>query len=90
TYVGSSKLIDTISETDGSHLKIDYDGAGRVIGMRQAVESGVTRDTAIAYGAGYTSITDPTGQVTTLHYDGAGQLVRITAPAAYAGAAAQV
>jgi YD repeat-containing protein len=68
TYHGATKLVATISQTDGSHLAIAYDGSNRVATLTQTVASGVTRTTALAYGANYTTITDPTGQVTRLDY----------------------
>ena len=82
----SSKLIDTISETDGSHLKIDYDGAGRVIGMRQPwrAASLATPLSPMVRAIPASPIPHRAGD-DVLHHDGAGQLVRITAPAAYAG-----
>ncbi|MDF2385032.1 RHS repeat protein, partial [Nostoc ellipsosporum NOK] len=90
TYHGSSKLVATVSETDGSYVAIGYDGSNRVTSLAQAVAAGDTRTTTIAYGAGYTIVTDPTGQATTLQYDNAGQLVQITAPPAQAGVPAQI
>lgn len=89
TYHGASKLVASIRETDGSRLDIGYDGANRVVSLAEAVAAGVVRTTNIAYGAGYTNITDPAGQVTTLEYHGDGSLRRIVAPPASAGVAAQ-
>lgn len=82
--------IATITQTDGSSMSIDYDGAGRVTSLTQAVTGSVTRITSIAYGAGVTTITDPLLQVTTLEYNADGSLKKVTAPPAYGGAAAQV
>ncbi|WP_447728321.1 hypothetical protein [Sphingomonas koreensis] len=89
TYHGSSKLVATIAQTDGSHVAFTYDGSNRVESIAQTVSTGVTRTTTIAYGSGSTTITDPMGQVTTLHYDANGQLIRVTAPPVSAGAAPQ-
>ncbi|WP_289024778.1 LysM peptidoglycan-binding domain-containing protein [uncultured Sphingomonas sp.] len=89
SYHGSSKLVATISETDGSYLAIGYDGANRVTSLTQTVAAGDARTTSIAYGADYTVVTDPAGQATTLHYNYAGALTQITAPPASAGAAPQ-
>lgn len=68
TYVGTSKLVATISETDGSSLTIGYDTSNRVTSLTQATSSGVPRTTIIAYGSGYTDVTDPLGVVTRLEY----------------------
>ncbi|MDH4746398.1 hypothetical protein OMP43_20425, partial [Sphingomonas sp. CBMAI 2297] len=89
SYHGSSKLVATISETDGSYLAIGYDGANRVTSLSQTVAAGNTRTTSIAYGVDYTVVTDPAGQATTLHYNYLGALTQITAPPASAGAAPQ-
>lgn len=89
SYVGNSRQIDSISETDGSRLDVGYDGQGRVATLQQTVASGVVRQTTIAYGSGATTITDPLGQATTLAYNADGSLAQFTAPPAYVGAAAQ-
>jgi YD repeat-containing protein len=95
TYVGTSKLVASITEKDGSSLAIGYDGSNRVSTLTQTVASGVTRVTSIVYGTGFTEITDPTSQVTRLDYDvidGSaldGYLTKITAPPATSGATAQ-
>ena len=85
TYDGSSKRIASIAQTDGSLLSFTYDGSGRVVTFVQAVETGVTRTTTFAYGSGNTTVTDAQGNVTTLYYDGSGQLTRIAEPAPVAG-----
>lgn len=89
TYHGASKQVATISQTDGSSLAVSYDGSGRVSTMTQTVAAGDSRTTSIAYGANYTNITAPDGQVTRMDYDTARQLTKITAPPAAAGATAQ-
>ncbi|RHW16244.1 RHS repeat protein, partial [Sphingomonas gilva] len=89
-YHGATDLIATIGQTDGSHVAIGYDGSGRVTSLVQTVASGDTRVTGIVYGVGYTVVTDPAGNATRLDYDGAGNLTKVTAPPAAAGAAAQV
>ncbi|WP_332819384.1 AHH domain-containing protein [Sphingopyxis sp.] len=74
TYDGSSRRVATITQTDGSSLAIAYDSAGRVATLTQTVAAGGTRVTSLAYGANYTSVTGPDGQVTRLDYMG-GSLV---------------
>lgn len=68
TYYGTSKLVASISQTDGSRVDIVYDSAERVSTFTQTVASGVTRVTSFSYGADYTNITDPAGQVTRLDF----------------------
>ena len=82
--------VNLITQSDGSSLAIHYDPtSGKVDQLTQTVSTGVTRVTAIAYPTGFTTITDPSGQVTRLDHDAKGQLTKITAPPAYPGATAQ-
>ncbi len=90
TYVGTSKRVQTISQTDGSAMTIGYDSAGRVTSLTQTAVAGVTRVTTIAYNGTHTLVTDPAGQVTRLDYLNDGSLTKITAPPAQAGAAPQI
>lgn len=89
TYDGSSKRVASVSQTDGSRLDIGYDQSGRVIRLTQAT-LGASRVTDIAYNPGYTTIRDSFGQITRLDYNANGSLAKVIAPAAYAGATAQV
>lgn len=68
SYYGSSKLISSIDQTDGSRVTFAYDAAGRVTSIGQRVTDGVTRYTSLEYHAGYTLVTDAQGQVTRLDY----------------------
>lgn len=68
TYHGTSKLVASIAQTDGTRLDIGYDGNNRVSTLTQTVSAGVTRTTTIGYGANYTNIIDPQGQATRLDY----------------------
>jgi YD repeat-containing protein len=86
----ASNRVNSITQSDGSALTITYDGSGRVSTLVQTVASGVTRTTTLNYYAGYSTVTNPTGQVTRLDYDANGNLTKITAPPAYSGATAQV
>ena len=88
-YDGAGR-VNSITQKDGSSLTVTYDGSGRVATLTQLASSGVNRVTTLAYYAGYTTITDATGQVTRLDYDAAGNLTKITAPPASSGAAQQV
>jgi YD repeat-containing protein len=68
TYVGTSKLVASISQTDGSYVEFAYDSSSRVTSITQTIDTGVTRTTWLSYGLNYTNITDPSGQVTRLDY----------------------
>ncbi len=89
TYDSAGRL-SKIVQKDGSQVDVTYDPSGRVATLTQQVAAGDTRITSLTYGAGFTSITGPDGQITRLDYDAAKQLTKITAPPAYTGAAAQV
>lgn len=86
----ASNRVNSITQSDGSALAVTYDGSGRVSTLVQTVASGVTRTTTLNYYAGYSTVTDPSGQVTRLDYDANGNLTKITAPPAFSGATAQV
>ncbi|HEX8225714.1 MAG TPA: polymorphic toxin-type HINT domain-containing protein [Allosphingosinicella sp.] len=90
TYHGTSLRVASIAQSDGSRVDIAYDASNRVTTLTETVASGVTRTTTLAYGAGYTNVTDPTGQVTRLDYSAAQQLTKITLPPGQTGSAAQV
>ena len=66
--------VNSITQKDGSSLTITYDGAGRVETLTELVSAGVTRTTTLGYGAGYTNVTDASGQVTRLDYAPSGNL----------------
>jgi len=85
TYHDTSRRIATVTQTDGSRMSFAYDAQGRVTGMTQAVSGTVARTTTIAYGNGTTSVTDASGQVTTLEYNGDGTLKTIVAPSTSSG-----
>jgi len=93
TYDGSSKRVNSISQTDGSRIDITYESSGqyRVTAISQTVATGITRTTGYSYvSSTVTDVTDPAGYVTRLEYDSDRHLTRITEPAATAGGAAQV
>ncbi len=80
SYHAASRLIASITQTDGSRIDLEYDSQGRITRVIQGVSYGVNRTTTLAYGAGFTTITDPAGQVTRLEYRADGALLRIVAP----------
>ncbi len=89
-YVGTTNLLASITQSDGSSLAVSYDGSSRVTDLVQLAGSGDTRTTHIDYvSSTQTNVTDPRGQVTSLYYNASGQLTQVTAPPAYSGATAQ-
>lgn len=90
SYVGTTRHVATITETDGSFLEIGYDTQNRVTSLKERVVVGTVRTTTLSYGIGFTTITDASGQVTRLDYNSDGSLKSIRAPASDPGAAAQV
>ena len=89
-YIGTSNLIASISQTDGSKTSFTYDSSNRVATVTRLVSAGVGRTTSLAYGAGTTTITDPLGNQTVLKYNGSGILTDIIAPPAVAGGNVQI
>lgn len=87
TYYADSRHIASVTQTDGSRVNLEYDLQGRVTRVIQRVAEGHSRTTSLAYGAGFTTVTDPAGQVTRLEYAANGSLSRIVAPPARPGQA---
>ncbi|MDQ4086534.1 MAG: LysM peptidoglycan-binding domain-containing protein, partial [Pseudomonadota bacterium] len=79
----SAGRVDSVTQKDGSTVAFTYDASGRIATVVQTLSATVSRTTQFGYYAGYTSVTDPSGQSTRLTYDSKGQLTRITAPAPY-------
>lgn len=96
----ASGRVSSIAQSDGSLVTVGYESSAstaRVTSLVETAASGVTRTTGFAYAASttytggtLTTITDPSGQQTKMETDASGNLRKITAPAAYAGAAQQV
>lgn len=89
TYDGTSNRIASITQKDQSSLTITYDGSNRVSTLTQAIASGVSRVTTIGYGTNTATITDASGQVTTLNYDSEKRLTSIVAPPPVSGGSSQ-
>ncbi len=89
-YVGSSSLISSITQTDGSQVSFTYDDDDRITSWTQQLSSGVSQTTELTYETGATEVTDAQGNVTTLAYDSDGNLTQITAPPAVSGGDAQI
>ncbi|MEQ1551118.1 hypothetical protein, partial [Sphingorhabdus sp.] len=85
SYHGTSKLVASITQTDGSRLDFSYDGSNRVTSFTEWVDSSTSRTTSFNYGAGYTNVTDHLGNTTALYYNSAGQLTYLRQPEATAG-----
>jgi YD repeat-containing protein len=92
-YDGNSLRVASIVQTDGSRLDVGYTQSGStyyVTSLTETVASGVTRVTGLYYDLGQrvTTITDPLGGITTMRYDGAGNLLTLVRPVPAQGAAA--
>ncbi len=85
TYHGSTNRIATITQTDGSSLAIQYNGAGKVTSLTQTVAGGDTRVTTVAYGSNYTTITHADGTTNNLYYDSQKRLTQINYVGAQSG-----
>jgi len=89
-YSGTTKLISTLTQSDGTSLSFGYDGSSRVTSITQTVSSGVSTMTSFVYGSNRTTMIDPQGDMTTLIYDSAGQLTQLIAPPPSAGGQPQI
>lgn len=85
SYHGTSKLVASITQTDGSRLDFSYDGSNRVTSFTEWVDASTSRTTSFNYGAGYTNVTDHLGNTTALYSNSAGQLTYLRQPEATAG-----
>jgi large repetitive protein len=91
-YVGTTKRIAAIAQSDGSSLSMTYDASGRVTQLNQITETGITRTTLFTYNAAGQMITytDALGNVTTMAYDASGRVTRIAEPAPASGSNARI
>lgn len=90
SYHGSSKLVASITQTDGTRLDFSYDASNRITAFTEWVDASTSRTTTFSYGAGVTHVADPQGNITYLYYNGTGQLTAITEPAAVVGGSNRV
>ena len=88
-YEAASDRLASISQTDGSVMSFTYvlhEGEHKVETITQVVGGDEdARVTRLVYNAGFTQITDPSDQTTTLKYDGENRLIEMTLPAGFAG-----
>ncbi|HEX7641505.1 MAG TPA: hypothetical protein VF472_04755, partial [Burkholderiaceae bacterium] len=81
TYVGSTSLISSVTQKDGSQLNFSYiqvNGQQNV----QSVTDALGRKTTFNYlDTTHTSVTDPNGNTTTYTFDGQGRLTNVAPPA---------
>ena len=92
TYLGTTKQVASIRQTDGSRLDIAYDASGRVSSYTQWVDATTNRVTTFSYDTvnNITTITDNQGNSTALSYDANGNLLSISTPPAVAGSNQQI
>lgn len=68
TYIGDTRLIASVAQTDGTRVDFEYDQQNRVTAVTQTVDGSTTRVTRLRYGEDFTTVTDPAGQVTRLDF----------------------
>ena len=97
TYLGTTKNITRIQQSDGTNLEIVYT-ASKVTRLTQTTASGITRITNIAYDTAnrVTTITQTASNdvsislVSKMSYDSSNRLVKVEEPPAVAGGNAQI
>ena len=88
TYVGTTNLVETVTQADGTSLRLTYEPAGGQDRVT-SITDGLGRTTTFDYTvAGKTTVADHLGARTTYAYDAKGQLLSITAPSV--GGVAQI
>ncbi|KQN71156.1 LysM peptidoglycan-binding domain-containing protein [Sphingomonas sp. Leaf62] len=70
TYIGDTRLIASVAQTDGTRVDFEYDKYRRVTAVTQTVDGSATRVTRLSYNADNTTIIDPAGQMTRLDFAG--------------------
>lgn len=68
TYVGDTRLIASVAQTDGTRADFEYDIYQRVTAVTQTIDGSTARVTRLGYDVDFTTVTDPAGQVTRLDF----------------------
>ena len=76
TYQGSTDLIASITQKDGTTLNFSYDSSNRI----HTVTDGLGNVTTYSYGTNQTTVQDPDGNVSTYTYDSEGRLTNVSSP----------
>jgi len=88
TYDGTSKRVESITQTDGTHLTFGYELVGadwRVSSVTDALGHATGFDYTVS---GHMVMTDALGKETTFSVDAEGRLTQVTSPVPTPGAAA--
>ena len=79
TYEADSTRIESISQTDGTHVSFTYEQAGADYKVKTMTDAqGDT--TVFTYGASSTDVQDALGNITTFHYDAQNRLIKVEQP----------
>lgn len=83
----TSKLVTSITQSDGTSFAIAYDTSNRVSTLTQTASTGVTRTTTFAYDATnrVTTITDPLSNIYKMTFDTSNRLTKVEEPAPTGG-----
>jgi YD repeat-containing protein len=80
TYQGTTDLISSVTQSDGTTVSYTYDASNRVANVTTGTST-AAQTLTLSYGPGSTTVTDSLGNATQYQYDAQNRLISVIAPA---------